>query len=98
MSPKEIFDGAAKGDRLLKKVVDTYIRRLEIGIVNIVNIFRPQLVILGGELSEQGKTLTASLRAIVKEGCFGGDKGELPEIEVAALGKEAGIIGAASLI
>ena len=98
MSPKEIFDGAAKGDRLLKKVVDTYIRRLEIGIVNIVNIFRPQLVILGGELSEQGKTLTASLRAIVKERCFGGDKGELPEIEVAALGKEAGIIGAASLI
>lgn len=98
LTPQEIFAGAGQGNRQLKEVVDAYIRRLGIGIVNIVNIFRPQLVILGGELSGQGEMLTAPLRGIVKEGCFGGDKGELPEIEIAALGKEAGIIGAASLI
>lgn len=98
LSPQEIFEGAQKGDHVLKEVVDLYIRRLGIGIVNIVNIFRPQLVLLGGGLSGQGDMLTDFLYDIMQEGCFGGDKGELPEIEIAALGNKAGIIGAASLI
>lgn len=98
MTPEAIFTGAENGDAALKDVVDTYIRRLGIGIVNIVNIFRPQLVLLGGGLSAQGKTLIDPLRRIMREGCFGGDKGELPEIGIAALGNEAGMIGAASLL
>lgn len=98
LSPQEIFEGAQGDNSALKKVVDLYIRRLGTGIVNIVNIFRPQLVLLGGGLSGQGEKLVEPLRDIVKEGCFGGDKGELPEIEIAVLGNEAGMIGAASLI
>lgn len=53
LSPQEIFDGAENGDSVLKEVVDLYIRRLGIGIVNVINIFRPQLVLLGGRLSGQ---------------------------------------------
>lgn len=98
LSPQEIFDGASEGNHELKEVIDLYIRRLGIGIVNVVNIFRPQLVLLGGGLSGQGERLTAPLSRMMKEGCFGGEKGELPEIEIAALGNKAGIIGAASLI
>lgn len=41
--PQEIFEGAGSGDAALKEVVDLYIRRLGIGIVNIVNIFRRSL-------------------------------------------------------
>lgn len=98
LSPREIFEGASRGDCELKEIVDLYIRRLGTGIVNIVNIFRPQLVLLGGGISEQGDVLIKPLYEIMKEGCFGGDKGELPEIEIAALGNKAGMIGAASLI
>ena len=98
LTPQEIFDGAQTGDCVLKEVVDLYIRRLGVGIVNIVNIFRPQLVLLGGGLSGQGEALTAPLYNMMKEGCFGGEKGELPEIGIAALGNRAGMIGAASLI
>lgn len=97
-TPEEIFRAAAEGDEKMREVVDAYIRRLGIGIVNIVNIFRPQLVLLGGGISRQGEALLAPLRAMMNEGCFGGEKGELPEIEIAALGNEAGMIGAASLI
>lgn len=97
LSPQEIFDGAGSGDDALRKVVDLYIRRLGIGIVNIVNIFRPQLVLLGGELSAVGELLAGPLSDMVKKGCFGGEKGGLPEIGTAALGNEAGVIGAASL-
>lgn len=95
---EEIFDGARDGDEILSGVLESYIRRLGVGIVNIVNIFRPQLVILGGEICPQGESLLEPLREMMKEGCFGGSRGWIPEIELAELGKQAGMIGAASLI
>ena len=98
LTPQEIFAGSGRGDRKLQEVVDTYIRRLGIGIVNIVNIFRPQLVLIGGGISGQGETITRPLNEIVRANCFGGDKGQIPVIETATLGNEAGMIGAASLI
>lgn len=97
LSPEEIFKAAGE-DAALKEVVDTYIRRLGVGIINIVNIFRPQLVLLGGGISAQGEVLLNPLREMVQTGCFGGEKGEVPLIETAALGNEAGMIGAASLL
>ena len=98
LEPEEIFELAEEGDTLIKVVVDAYIRRLGLGIVNIVNIFRPQLVLLGGGISKQGETLLAPLREIVKKECFGGEKGDVPEIEAAELGNDAGMIGAAGLL
>ncbi len=98
MVPEEIFAAAKAGDKALQQVVQAYIGKLGTGIINIVNIFRPQLVILGGGVAAQGEELLAPLRKEMKVGCFGGEKGELPEIEVAALGNEAGMIGAASLL
>lgn len=98
LEPKEIFEAAKAGDAALEEVVETYIRRLGTGVVNIINIFRPQLFVLGGGVSEQGEELLVPLRKIMEENCFGGTKGELPELEVAALGNDAGMIGAASLL
>ncbi len=98
MTPAEIFQGAAQGEPSLQDVLEHYVHRLGIGIVNIVNIFRPQLVLLGGELSSQAEVLLLVLRKMIKEGCFGGEYGEYPEIEIAALGNDAGVIGAASLL
>lgn len=98
MDQGEIFALAEQGDPGMKKVVDTYIRRIGLGIVNIVNIFRPQLVILGGNIPKQGERFLSPLRRIVEEECFGGDKGDVAEIEEAILGSEAGMIGAAGLV
>lgn len=98
LTPREIFEAAKAGDSKLQQVVKDYIGKLGTGIVNIVNIFRPQLVILGGGISAQEEELLPPLREMMKTGCFGGEKGELPEIERAALGNEAGMIGAASLL
>lgn len=98
LDPEEIFALAEQGDAVMKAVVEIYIRRLGLGIVNIVNIFRPQLVLLGGGISGQCETLLAPLREIVKKECFGGAKGDVPEIEAAVLGNDAGMIGAAGLL
>lgn len=98
LSPQEIFTRAAAGDARLQQLIEHYAKRLGIGLVNIVNIFRPQLVLLGGELSPLMEPLLPKLREQMKESCFGGADSECPDIEIAALGNQAGVIGAASLI
>lgn len=98
LSPQEIFTRAATGDARLQQLIEHYAKRLGIGLVNIVNIFRPQLVLLGGELSPLMEPLLPKLREQMKESCFGGADSECPDIEIAALGNQAGVIGAASLI
>ena len=55
-------------------------------------------MLIGGGISAQGEKLLAPLREIVKENAFGGSKGEVPEIEAASLGNQAGMIGAASIL
>lgn len=97
-NPEEIFIKAAKGDEIMKKTIDRYIHSLGIGIVNIVNIFRPQRIILGGGISAQGEVLTKPLMEMVKKESFGGEKGDIPEIVIASLGNKAGMIGAACLL
>lgn len=97
LTPEAVF-AVAKKDEAVKAVVDSYIRRLGTGIVNIVNIFRPQLVLLGGGVSVQGEELIKPVEEIMRQGCFGKEKSELPQIKIASLGNEAGMIGAAGLI
>ena len=66
-------------------------------LIDIVNIFRPQLILIGGMMSAYADEILDELREILKRDSFGGDKGAIPEIAVAQLGSNAGIIGAAGL-
>ena len=93
----EIFRLAAGGDVAMQEVVEQYTLMLGQGIVNIVNMFRPQMIILGGLLSEYMEQLLEPLSGMLSEDAFGGAQGKLPEIRTAVLGGDAGIIGAANL-
>lgn len=95
---RTVFDASAAGDDCARGVVDRYIRYLGEGIVNAVNLFRPDIVLLGGGVCKQGEILTKPLNAYVGRHCFAGDKGFIPEIGIAGLENSAGIIGAAALI
>lgn len=97
MTPEEIFAQAASGSEELEALVKKYTKRLGTGLVNVVNIFRPQMVLLGGELAAQMEPLLPSLQEMLKKGCFGGADSEYPDIRLTALGNDAGVIGAASL-
>ncbi len=96
LSVKEVF-GKTETDERIKEVVRDYVRTLGTGIVNFVNVFRPQLVLLGGNLSEQIPCFLEEIREMMKEECFGGSNGMIPELEAAQLGDRAGVIGAANL-
>jgi len=85
-----------KTDKSAKKVVDTYIKNLTTGIINIANVFRPEAVILGGGVAKQGAFLTDKVERLLKKGIYGGELGPEVKVLTASL-KEAGVVGAASL-
>ena len=84
-------------DDRIKQVLRQYTDILGSGIVNFVNVFRPQLVLLGGKMSEYVPYFLDEIREKMKNECFGGSNGMIPELQVAQLGDLAGVIGAASL-
>ena len=55
---KMVFDAGDKGDEVALDIIDKYIKYVAIGIVNLVNIFEPQSVIIGGGVCAQGVKLT----------------------------------------
>ena len=85
-------------DVYAKEVVDGYIRGLACGIVNFANIFRPEVVILGGGVCAQGDNLVKPLQKLLDEELFAGAKGPQVKIVIAQLGNSAGILGAAALL
>ncbi len=87
----------AESDETAKKVVDTYVKHLACGITDIINIFRPQVVMLGGGVSEQGERLTVPVQKLVNGEMFAGTTFAPVKIVKAALGSKAGAFGAAAL-
>lgn len=94
---KTAFEYAKKGDAAAKAVVEEYIRYLGEGIVNIANVLRPEVIILGGGVSAQGENLIKPLQKYLDGHVFGKTKTARVLVIKAKLGNDAGIIGAAEL-
>lgn len=94
---KTAFDGMRAGDAAAKRVVDTYISYLGCGLTNIVNTFQPELLLIGGGICKEGENLTAPLRRIIEEESYCIDPNRSTKLDIAKLGNDAGIIGAAYL-
>lgn len=95
---KTSFDAMREGDETGKMVVDKYIRYLAEGLSDIINIFQPAKVVIGGGISKEGETLLKPLREIVRKSTYYGE-GNVPQTRIvtAELGNDAGIVGAAML-
>ena len=91
------FDAADQGDETGKAVVEQYIDYLADGISGIVNMFRPEVIVLGGGVSNQGASLLDPLNEKVAKLCVASDTIAAPKVVKATLGNSAGIIGAGLL-
>lgn len=98
MNAKMPFDAAAAEDYCGNVLIGNYIRHLADGITDIANIFRPDIIVLGGGVCAQGEKLTRPLNEYLKQNCFGASVTYVPQAVIAENGNNAGIIGAASLI
>ena len=94
---KIIFDLAQSGDEAALLVVDTYSKWLSQGLGGLVNIFRPDLVLLGGGISHAGDFLFDRVRALLPRFILAFDEIGGPALAPAQLGNPAGILGAAFL-
>lgn len=97
VSGRTAFDAKRAGDPIAKEVVDEYIGYLATGLVNIINIFQPDILCIGGGISNEGENLLAPLRTVVENERYTKHNDKQTVICKCSLGNDAGIIGAAYL-
>ncbi|MBR2613518.1 MAG: ROK family protein [Clostridia bacterium] len=97
ISGRTACDAMRAGDEVATEVYNRYVKYLANGITNMVNIFQPEVISLGGGVSNEGQSLIDAILPIVRAEQYGGDVVELTQLRIAELGNDAGIIGAAAL-
>ena len=97
VNAKTSFDAMAKGDALAKQVVENWMEYVGCGLANVVNTFEPEVICVGGGVSNQGEVLLGPVRAYVEKETHDITGGRVPEIRACELRNDAGVIGAAAL-
>lgn len=97
VSGRTAFDAMRDGDPTAKAVVEEYISYLACGLVNIINIFQPDVLCIGGGVSNEGENLLAPLRTFVERERYTKHNDKQTVICKCSLGNDAGIIGSAYL-
>ena len=98
VSGQSAFIAMRRGDPVGKQVCEQYIDYLADGILNLVNIFQPDTLAIGGGVSnEDDEYLLRPLQKRVEQGSLPGSRDKLTRLVKAELGSRSGIIGAAFL-
>lgn len=94
---KTAYKAAAMGDMTARAVCAEYTDYLACGLANIINIFQPEIISIGGGVSNEGENLMAPLRELVENLQFTRRNPKKTELRIATLKNDAGIIGAANI-
>lgn len=92
-----IIEAAQRQDVLALELVNAAARRLAVKVAFLVNVFNPQLVIIGGGLEELGSALFDTVRQTINEWCFK-EMAQAVKVIPSRLGANAVALGAASLV
>jgi glucokinase len=95
-SAEEVAAAAAAGDPVAGTVWDETVEALACGLTSIVNLFEPQLVVVGGGVSRSGEQLLGPVREAVRSSAIG--PAAAAEIVASALGDHVGVVGAAAVV
>lgn len=94
VSGRTAFDAAKAGDIAAQKVVNKYFEYVGEGITDMINIFQPEKIVIGGSISKEGDYLLNPVKEYVKKYDYNRYMAKA-EVEIATLFGDAGIIGAA---
>jgi len=94
LSAKRICEMAAAGDGLARRAVEREAHYLGLGLANLVTIFCPEAIVLGGSVMLSANLFLDGIRQEIRQNC-GLVPYERTEIRLAALGQHAALIGAA---
>lgn len=94
---KTAFDGMRAGDPLAAQLIKEFTDYIGCGLTNVINIFQPEIVCIGGGVSKEGETLLGPVRAYVDREEYARMGARRVTIKAAQLRNDAGVVGAASL-
>lgn len=95
-SAKDIFKAAKKDDPRASRIVEEFLQYLSVGAVNIANILRPEVIVIGGGMSASADMILPRVEAELKKGVYGYDYAPVKAV-CARLLNQAGMVGAANL-
>lgn len=96
IAARTVIDLAKAGDPDCLKLFDDYVYYLTVGLVNLVNVYDPEIIALGGGVSGAGDFLLDRVKALMPKMIFFKTM-EYADVVLCRLGNDAGIIGAAML-
>lgn len=94
---KTLFDAVRRGDETAVRVLKQYIKYLAAGIINIINVFQPEIICIGGGISKAGDLLIEPIKELIAKESYSRTSAKQTRIVTAKLYNDAGIIGAALL-
>ena len=95
VTAKVVAEAAEAGDTVARAVMRTATTNLGVGLANLVHIFNPDIIILGGGVSQAGELIFEPVREVVAERIM---RDYAVSIVPAALGDDCGLLGAAALV
>ena len=90
-----IYRAAQKGDKLAQDSLKIIAKNLGYGVCSLINIFDPDMIIVGGQITKTGKYFWQSLRQSIKKNCCLIKNIQIVKIK---LGDKSGILGGAFLV
>ena len=95
ISARTPFDAFKEGDAAAARVIEEYTSYLANGISSLINIFQPDVFIIGGGISGEGQFLIDLLQPKIDLEDFARNAKMRTRVCTALCGNDAGIIGAA---
>jgi glucokinase len=92
----DVAAAARSGDALAQEVWEATTAALACGLTSFVNLFEPELVVLGGGVTRSGEQLLAPVREAVCTTAMS-PAGRSAKIVLSALGEQVGVVGAAAI-
>lgn len=96
ISAEMVSRAAEAGDAEANEILDQAMIYLGVGMANLVNLFNPRLLVIGGGLTKMGARLFDPVRRVIDRQAFPAAASAV-EIKRAQLGDDVGLLGAAAV-
>lgn len=92
----EVFQAAAEGDQVAKDILSTALDYLGICVANTAAVFDPEVIVIGGGVAQAGQVVFDHVQSVVNKRCLK-PVAQNTRVVPAALGSDAGVVGAVAL-
>ncbi len=98
VSGKTVFEEKIKGNKRAEEVLSKWLEYVAEGISDLVNIFQPETVVIGGGISREGNVILDPIKEFVAKNTMSDTAASgQTEIKISSLFNDAGVVGASFL-